>query len=644
MACETVLVVTKLATPSKVARGCIAFAVWWVFAVFPAVPFLPIGRTAGSLLGATLMVVFEDISPDQAFAAIDLPILALLFGTMVVSEYLKRADLFKYLGYALSHKSKGAMDLLCRVCVLAAVSSALFTNDTTCVVLTPFVLEICRNENLHPKPFLLALACSSNIGSAATAIGNPQNLVIAVSSGISFGTFLAGVVPAVAIGLVANTLLLVVVYGRSLSGYDWCTYPIVNGVSTPVTHPEILEDLGNGHIKVTIVWDPSTENSDMPDHGEARRESLSPRNCTEIVVSSGAPSSNADADAASPSPDASSAPGVGIVGDNIEGSTRIPGGRTVSQKMVKVTEEEDSEISSSPGNSFRSFSGGDLDAKYANFRGSVSVRKRNTGYGDVELQNHAVPFDIEAKGDHEHKDDTSVLKKRGISKAFSKRADMFRRRVIWKFCVYLVTLGMLAALLAGLSLPWTALTAAVVMMVLDFSDAGPSLDKVNYALLVFFCGMFIATSGFNQTGVPAVFWSAVEPHSQIGTASGVIVLSVVVTVLSNVVSNVPTVILLGSKVAASAVASGASSDKAWLILAWVSTVAGNLTLLGSAANIIVAEQARETSIEKENRKKHSNDHTRATYDLTFWKHLKFGFPSTLIVIAVGLVPIALRNF
>ena len=70
--------------------------------------------------------------------------------------------------------------------------------------------------------------------------------------------------------------------------------------------------------------------------------------------------------------------------------------------------------------------------------------------------------------------------------------------------------------------------------------------QVNYALLVFFCGMFIATSGFNQTGVPAVFWSAVEPHSQIGTASGVIVLSVVVTVLSNVVSNVPTGIFVSN--------------------------------------------------------------------------------------------------
>ena len=64
--------------------------------------------------------------------------------------------------------------------------------------------------------------------------------------------------------------------------------------------------------------------------------------------------------------------------------------------------------------------------------------------------------------------------------------------------------------------------------------------QVSYALLVFFSGMFIATSGFNATGAPQQFWSAVAPHSQINSAGGVIVLSLVVTVLSNVVSNVPT--------------------------------------------------------------------------------------------------------
>ncbi|KAI6696331.1 hypothetical protein NL676_016450 [Syzygium grande] len=124
-----------LASTEKVILRSIAFSIFWVLAVFPFVPFLPVGRTAGSLLGAMLMVIFQVITPDQADAAIDLPIFGLLFGTMVVSVYLEKADMFKHLA---------------------------------------------RQHNLPPHPFLLALASSANIGSSATPIGNPQNLVIVV--------------------------------------------------------------------------------------------------------------------------------------------------------------------------------------------------------------------------------------------------------------------------------------------------------------------------------------------------------------------------------------------------------------------------------------------------------------------------------
>jgi len=83
------------------------------------------------------------------------------------------------------------------------------------------------------------------------------------------------------------------------------------------------------------------------------------------------------------------------------------------------------------------------------------------------------------------------------------------------------------------------------------------------------------------------------------------------------------VLLLGARVAASAAAiSKADEEKAWLILAWVSTIAGNFSLLGSAANLIVCEQARRAP--------------NLGYNLTFWTHLKFGLPSTLIVTAIGL--------
>ena len=206
-----------MASLAKVILGSIAFGIFWVMAVFPSVPFLPIGRTAGSLLGAMLMVVFRVISPEHAYAAVDLPILGLLFGTMVVSVYLERADMFKYLGTLLSWKSRGAKDLLCRICIVSAVASALFTNDTACVVLTEFVLKVARQHNLPPHPYLLALATSANIGSAATPIGNPQNLVIAVQSGISFGEFLVGVLPAMLVGVCVNAAILIVGYWRVLS-------------------------------------------------------------------------------------------------------------------------------------------------------------------------------------------------------------------------------------------------------------------------------------------------------------------------------------------------------------------------------------------------------------------------------------------
>ncbi|CAI9774138.1 unnamed protein product [Fraxinus pennsylvanica] len=196
------------------------------------------------------------------------------------------------------------------------------------------------------------------------------------------------------------------------------------------------------------------------------------------------------------------------------------------------------------------------------------------------------------------------------------------KRILWKTCVYLVTIGMLVSLLVGLNMSWTVITAALAMVVLDFKDAEPCLEKVSYSLLVFFCGMFITVDGFNRTGIPSTVWDFMEPYAKIDHIGGMVVLAAVIIVLSNLASNVPTVVLLGARVASSAAKiSPASEKKAWLILAWVSTVAGNLSLLGSAANLIVCERARRAHY---------------GYNLSFWSHLKFGVPSTIIVTAIGL--------
>uniref|UniRef100_A0A453Q428 Citrate transporter-like domain-containing protein n=1 Tax=Aegilops tauschii subsp. strangulata TaxID=200361 RepID=A0A453Q428_AEGTS len=480
----------------KVALGTAAFGIFWVLAVFPAVPFLPIGRTAGSLLGAMLMVLLNVITADEAYAAVDLPILGLLFGTMVVSVYLERADMFRHLGRALSWRSQGGKDLLLRTCAVSALASALFTNDTCCVVLTEFILKIARQNNLPPKPFLLALASSANIGSAATPIGNPQNLVIAVQSGISFGDFVFGILPATLVGVVVNAAILLCLYWRELSD-------------------EKCVDVSSHHdaLPAEVV-----DEDDVTSHRFSPATMSHPRR------------------------------------------GRLPDGSVLP------------------------------DAAGCEVHCSCEPVKPN---GDV----------VKAAPD-------------GVGEEWKNR--------LWKTCVYAITFGMLVALLLGLNMSWSAITAALALIVLDFKDARPCLEKVSYPLLLFFCGMFITVDGFNKTGIPSTFWEFMEPYARIDTPTGVVILALVILLLSNVASNVPTVLLLGARVAASAAAiSPAAETNAWLILAWVSTVAGNLSLLGSAANLIVCEQARRSQ--------------QFGYTLSFFSHLQFGFPATLIVTGIGLL-------
>ncbi|KAF0913752.1 hypothetical protein E2562_024625 [Oryza meyeriana var. granulata] len=550
-----------LAGTSKVVLGCVAFGIFWVLAVFPTVPFMPVGRTAGSLLGAMLMVLFRVISPEDAYAAIDLPIIGLLFGTMVVSIFLERADMFKYLGNLLSWKSRGSKDLLFRVCIVSAIASALFTNDTCCVVLTEFILKVARQNNLPPQPFLLALATSSNIGSAATPIGNPQNLVIAVESGISFGQFLLGVFPAMIVGVLTNAAILLCYFWKYLSVEK-------DQEGGQPAGPEVVaDDEVTSHrftpARMSHVSSLNPDDMDCISEPIIRSNSVRSTSANENLRSR---SVNSEAD--------------------IQLAIKSLRASSMSHEMVEVSTVTDRR---DEGASSRKFT------RTASQQRSVIIEDS--------------PPSPDSNGEKEKEDEVA-----------EKRWRVF----VWKTAVYLITLGMLIALLMGLNMSWTAITAALVLLALDFTDAQACLEKVSYSLLIFFCGMFITVDGFNKTGIPNTLWELVEPYSRIDSAKGVALLAVVILILSNVASNVPTVLLLGTRVAASAAAISHDSErKAWLILAWVSTVAGNLTLLGSAANLIVCEQARRAQF--------------FGYNLSFWSHLRFGVPSTIVVTAIGLL-------
>ena len=89
-------------------------------------------------------------------------------------------------------------------------------NDTICLVFTPLVLDIVAERQLRPLPFLLALATASNIGSAATVTGNPQNILIGSVSGLGFTRFVAAIGPISLVGLLLDALLLLFVFRRDL--------------------------------------------------------------------------------------------------------------------------------------------------------------------------------------------------------------------------------------------------------------------------------------------------------------------------------------------------------------------------------------------------------------------------------------------
>lgn len=381
---------------------------------------LRIGRPAGALLGAVLMVVAGVMSPAESYAAVDHATVVLLFGMMMLTAYLDRAGFFHRAAGALLRRCRTPWGLLAATAVLPGLLSAVLVNDAVCVFFTPVVLELCRRGRLPFGPFLIALATSANIGSAATLVGNPQNMIIGSFSGYGFGEFLLRAGPAAAAGLAVNLGLLWVYYHRKLPAQ------FAAGVA------EAQPEAANGGLLPSLV----------------------------------------------------------------------------------------------------------------------------------------------------------------------------------------VTAGIVVGFFAGGDLGFTVL-AGVALLVLWEHDHEPRdvLARVDWSLLVFFCGLFVVTAGLAKTGLVRETWEAAAPSFHLGDAPGIASLTGLLVAGSNVVSNVPMVLLTGPYLGALG-----NPEFGWVLLAYVTTVAGNLTLVGSVANIIVAERARDD------------------YVLGFREYLRFGFVSTILVLATG-VPI-----
>lgn len=403
------------------------FLVTYAIIAIQKLPRVHISRAAGALIGAVAMALFGVLSPQEAYQAIDLDTIVFLLGMMILVAHLEIAGFFELVELWILKRARSQRGLLALVIASSGLLSALFMNDTICLMFTPVLVRLVQRLKLDPVPYLLGLVVAANAGSMATLIGNPQNMLVGLRSGLSFVEFFVALGPAALLGLITIYLGIAWLFRESLGG------------ALP-------------------------ERPDLPE------------------------------------------------------------------------------------------------------------------YHELAVQ-------------------------RGL---------------------LIVSLGTLALflglLILGVSPQWAAISCAALLLVLASNRPRRALQHVDWTLLLLFAGLFIVMRGLEATSWLDRVIEGVGPWLSAPGFVGMLALIALAVVVSNLVSNVPAVLLLAPILARA----GAGSES-WLSVAMASTLAGNLTIIGSAANLIVLEIASQRGVH-----------------IGFWTYLRVGVPLTIATIAISTVWLAFR--
>lgn len=372
-------------------------------------------RPAAALLGAVACVALGVLSPERALAAVDPNTILLLFGVMGMGAFLALDGFFEHLEERLSRAAGTPAALLGLLVWGAGALAALITNDAVCVLGAPLVARLIHKHRLPATPFLLALCSSANTGSAATLVGNPQNMLCGILGGLRYRDFATSMLPIAIASLVVNHGLLVWYFRTHLAG---AKLNLGGAVATPI----------------------------------------GARSWTTLVV--------------------------------------------ICATAVSYT--------------------------------------------------------------------------------------------------------------LGTHLAWTSAAGFALLVVVHRRKTSELWAHIDWPLLLFFAGLFVVVGGLAESGAPTWFFARF-PLASLGEGSaGLAGLSALFLVGSNLVSNVPFILVIRDQMNTLP-----NPALAWTLLAMASTFAGNLTLLGSVANLIVAESAKEWG------------------GLGFREHLRFGAPLALLTTALG---------
>ena len=565
--------------------GTIIFVVVWPFIVLD-MKWFPLGRPAAALVGGALMVIFHvatqsDVYEIQAEIG-NMQTIFLLVGMMILSYYYDREGMLRLVSLWIfgSSSNKPLKHILWKVCLLSATLSALVTNDATCLVLTPLILKEFLKQNRHERellPLTLGIATCSNIGSSATVFGNPQNAFIASSAGVNLLQFFVALLPSALIGTAMGILLLYVFFCRIMFGKE---PPPVEDDETQAIHSHGTH---RGNLPTTLAEErESVALSYDRSHDPYRSSRIAKER--ELLYST-------DQSASVPH---TRSRGRHSPGTNAR-DLRIPSSQNVPEIYVE----------------------GEDGPHYQNNVGHFRNKHRPS-------RSHSALQDLPNSQEDSQEDPDRIksLKERTI------REKLF---MVWMIFVTLLVVALLAVppppvVPAEFNLGLIPLAAAIMTMLVDTILNGryayDSMLKIDWTVILMFMGLFVWLGGFQNTCFPEIVFNKLAPYMNLNKFGGVLLFTVFVIIGSNIFSNVPLVILLVNNLKDLCGEEDCEGPLGGLLLAWISTIAGNFTLIGSVANLIVAEKARST----------------ADYRLTFWRYLRFGAISTTIIL-FGCLPI-----
>lgn len=177
-------------------------------------PALKMNRATIALVGAVLFVAFGFMPLEAAYRAVDWNTILLLFAMMILNVNLRIAGFFHLVNSHVIRFARTPRRLLALIVLVSGALSAIFLNDTIVLVFTPLVLDLTASLKRNPLPYLVGLVTAANIGSVATITGNPQNMLVGISSGISFVDFTRALGPIAVLGLAIDWAVVVLVYRR----------------------------------------------------------------------------------------------------------------------------------------------------------------------------------------------------------------------------------------------------------------------------------------------------------------------------------------------------------------------------------------------------------------------------------------------